>query len=163
MTDLVIVPATPPQRVDLDATDDELAPLVLELAQRERALNELRHRVEGELMARMRSAEHRTRRLPSGHTLQLRTGRRRVWDPDDLETVARDLVDRGVINASVWSGLIRHETKVDGTLAVRLLSQLDGSARSQLDDCYHWQDGRPSLTVLPPEQAALDATAEEDE
>ena len=162
MTDLRLVQSGE-LAIDLEASTDELAPVALALAELERELRALRAQVETELLERMRRNDQRVAHLPSGHTLQLRTGRRRVWDPDELETVVRDLVDRGTVNPGAWTGLVRRETKVDGTLALRLLGQLDGTARRELEECFQWQDGRPSLKIIAPGAPAITATAEEDE
>jgi len=161
-TELLLVPNTG-ELLDLQAlARDELATLALSLRDYERDMARARRRVENELISRMHQHEHRVEQTPSGFTLELYTGHSRAWDADDLEEAVRDLVDQGVIHAGQYRGLIRHERKVDGRIAQRLLNALTGTARATIEACFTWKTGEPSIKIKPPSPLAIDATAEDD-
>jgi hypothetical protein len=80
--------------------------------------------------------------------VSLKGGNSREWDGDELEAVIRDLIDGGVVNAAELTGLIRHETKVNGTVGNRLRSRLSGEALRAVDACWTWQKGRRKLEVV---------------
>jgi hypothetical protein len=161
-TELVLIPDTGELIDPHTAPVDQLAPLVLGLRDRERQLADTRKHIEHALLGRMEANGQRVLHTASGHTLELHSGRSRVWDPDDLEAAVRELVDHGVINPGQYTGLIRHDIKVDGNIAKRLLGALTGTAKRTLEACFRWQDGTPSLKVTPPVPVAIDATAIED-
>lgn len=132
-----------------DEPTDLLAAVAVELKAREQHLKAMRAAVETELTTRVQTAGRR-RVTAAGHELKIEPTRGRVWDPEDLEECLRELVDQGTLNAGELTGLITHETKVDGKLAQKLLGSLDGQARGLLERCYRWENkGRPKLVITP--------------
>jgi len=161
-SDIVLIPHTG-QILDLrTATTDELAPIALELAATGRQVATLREQVDRELAARLDSLEVDLLDTPAGYTITRTTGGKRVWDADDLEATARDLVDRGIITPTRYTGLIHHQARVDGNIARRLLGQLTGAARAAVEACYRWEPVRARITVTPPGVPAIEATSEDE-
>jgi hypothetical protein len=126
-----------------------LAHVALELKHREQRFKDMRVLVEAELVTRVQDANRKVV-LIDGLELKIESGRGRVWDGNDLEHACRQLVDDGTVSAGELTGLITHETKVDGKAAQRLLGLLHGPALSLVEGCFRWeQRGRPRLTITP--------------
>ena len=141
----------------LDAASDRLAEVALALKEREQTIKEWRQLVEGELHRRLREQDRRRATVGQWEIEIEASGRGRVWDADDLEAVARELLEQGVVQASEIGGLITRPPKVDGKLAAGLLTRLTGSSRDALARCFRWETkGRPRLSItksvqlLPP-------------
>jgi hypothetical protein len=150
-TDLVIVdPRDGTLLEDLtDEPTDQLAIVAVELKAREQHLQAMRAAVEGELTNRVQAAGRRSVHT-TGHELKVEQSEGRVWDPEDLEDCLRELVDAGTLTAGELTGLITHETKVNGKQAQKLLGSLDGQPRGLLERCYRWEKkGRPRLVITP--------------
>lgn len=150
-TDIVVV--NPRDGTILDNLNNQpsdlLAAVAHDLRAREKQLAEMRKAVEAVLLGRLEQ-EGRRLALVGDYEIQVDTGRGRVWDGEDLEHALRELVDAGTLQAGELTGLIRHETKVDGKAAVRLLGLLSGRPRGLVEACFRWETkGRPRLTVTP--------------
>jgi hypothetical protein len=160
--DLILVPGTGQLLVLSTAADDELATLAIELAAAARQITAIRGQIDDELVGRLQASDQKERRTPAGYVIRYDQAGRREWNPDDLETVVRDLADRGIIQPARYTGLLRHETRVDGNIAKRLLAQVTGNALAQVQQCFRWVAQRPRVTILLPGQPAIDATSEDE-
>jgi len=129
------------------AATDRLCDLKLALEDREREMRQMRSAIEFELRSRL-EREGRRLAVVGDYEISVDSARTRVWDADDLEVVLRDLVGRGMLQASEVSGLISREVKVDGRKAQRLLGALIGEARDAVAGCFRWERrGNPRLLV----------------
>jgi hypothetical protein len=128
--------------------DSELADVVYHLRDREKQFADMRRALETELVARMSAAGHK-RKVVGIFEIEYSTGSSRVWDAETLEGVLWDLADRGVIEPREWTGLVARPAKVDGHMAAKLLGQLVGQAKAQVEACFQWKEGRPRVTVTP--------------
>ena len=132
-----------------DQSTGLLAHVALELKRREQHLHAMRVLVEAELTTRVHDAGRKVV-LVDDLELKIEGGRGRVWDGDELELALRDLVDRGTLRAGELTGLITHETKVNGKGMQRLLGLLHGPARAQVETCFTWESkGQPRLVITP--------------
>ena len=139
------------------AATDQLADLVLECQRRERDLQAGRRAAEDELRGRL-EREGRRVAVVGDYELSLDSGRARAWDADDLEATVRDLLDRGVLDATWTAGLIKRETKVDGRAAQRLLGMLSGPPKAAVEACFKWESKgrqRVQITRVPDLAEAL--------
>ena len=149
------------EALTLDAASDRLAEVALALKEREAQLKKWRWHIEDELIERLR-AEDRKRATVGDWEIEIESsGYGRVWDADDLEAAARELLDAGVVGGAEVAGLLTPQPdKVDGKRALRLLDRVPAEARRALERCFEWQrKGRPRLSVtrsvqlLPPTES----------
>jgi len=128
---------------------DRLAELAFRLRQAEAERKLWRSAVEDELRRRL---EHDGRReaVVGDYQLEVRAGRSRRWDGEELESAVRDLVDAGVVQAGEVTELIRREIKVNGRVAAALLDRLTGASRDVIAACFSWEQARtPTLSIEP--------------
>jgi predicted HTH domain antitoxin len=131
-----------------DAPAEQLADVLLELRRREAQMKEWRTAVEDELVRR--HGDRRAAQVVGDHEIDVDRGHSRVWDPEELELVAVDLVARGLLSLHDISGLIARAPKVDGRKAMALLNRVDGDALVELRRCFEWETkGRPKVKVTP--------------
>lgn len=135
--------------VDLaNAPHPELVDVFLELAKREKAFKDWRTAVEDELVRR--HGDRRAAQVVGAHEVDVDRGYGRVWDPDELEMVATDLVARGLVRREDVDGLVEDVLKVDGRKAQSLLNRVDGDALAEIRRCFRWeQRGRAKVKVTP--------------
>ena len=124
--------------IELDAPTDVLAQLLQSVRDRRKVLGDMEKALTHEITGRMKTA-HRS--VLTAGTLELRLEHRNEsqWDVDELETVLRELIDEGVIEARDAVGVIKHEVTVSRSNANRFLGLLLGSARQRVEACRHWQ------------------------
>jgi hypothetical protein len=170
---IVVHPQTGELVVDLHTLPAAtLADVQLALKQREGELRDMRREVDSELRRRFDDdlAERGidvTAPQALGHVLiaddfevRVTGGRERVWDPDELETTLRELIDAGALDARDCIDVIEHRSVVRGSEAKRLLDRADSDIKAALRRCHTWQrkgDGRGYVRVdravaLPPNQ-----------
>jgi hypothetical protein len=156
---VVVDPATGEVYHDpAELSTDRLADVAYRCHQHEVNAKLWRRAAEDELRARLERDGRREATI-GGYQLEVRSGRSRQWDADDLEGAVQGLVDGGVLQAGEVADLIVREAKVNGTLAKRLLDTLTGPAHDVVASCFTWvQRQRPTVTVervpeqLPPGQ-----------
>jgi hypothetical protein len=133
--------------IDVAEYDDlGLLTLRAEMARLAVGAREVIAAIETDLMVRMDVRGQSYERAGS-FEVRLRSGRSRVWDPDDTEAVVRDLVGQHVIEAADVTELIKRDVKVDGRVAQTLLGRLSGEPRLELERCYKWVNSKRSLQI----------------
>lgn len=131
-----------------NAPHSELVDVFLELAKREKAFKDWRTAVEDELVRR--HGDRRAAQVVGNHEVDVDRGYGRVWDPEELEMVAHDLVARGLVRREDVDGLVEDVLKVDGRKAQSLLNRVDGDALAEIRRCFTWaQKGRAKVKVTP--------------
>lgn len=124
---------------------EALVDVLLELRRREAQMKDWRIAVEDELVRR-----HGDREEPESvgdYQVDVDRAWRREWDPEELELVATDLVDRGLLSLFDISGLIGNVRKVDGRKALDLFNRADEETARELRGCFEWRHGRPKVGV----------------
>lgn len=154
----IVHPGTGEVIVLADELDIALAGLHQELVQIVAGARAAMGYIEEELANRMTAAGRRQQDVGE-YTLRLRTGRSRQWDPDDTEAALHELVESGVIKAKEAIDVVRREPKVNGREALALLDRLDGEARTALERCYQWQEGRRGVQITQQKGEPLDGSA----
>lgn len=152
---------------DTDLTDPSIGAVTLvawrhQCDQAQKDAADAKRAIDAELMRRMELLDTKRLLLPDGTHVELHRSASRRWDADDLETVVRDLADRGAVNPAQYTGLIRTERRVNGHVAQQLLAHTTGQAHAEIEQCFEWQPGRPTIIVIAGHDA-IDATSEEDE
>ena len=131
----VVHPATG-EVLDLALTSDQLAQWHYELTELKRAIGEALPRIDAELRTRMGGCEL----WPVGaFEVSLQNVNESLWDAEQLETVLRELVETGAVQAGNVTEVIRHETTVSRSEAGRLAKQLTGRARDAVEACRTWR------------------------
>ena len=136
-----------------------LAEALFELRARKARMRTSERALEAELRRRVELRE-RAVHIVGDYEISAKPESRREWDADELEGVLRELLDRGVVHAGELTEVIRHETFVSASEALRLLNRLSGDARTAVERCYRWQKkpGRliveRSVDLLPREASA---------
>jgi hypothetical protein len=123
------------QSVELVTLADALALI----KQRKTELEHARRLLDDELRRRVTEHGGAPGRVWITGEYELKLVHGREWDADELEGVLRALVDDGVLTPREVLGVIRHEPKVNGTNAARLLDRLDGDAHAAVRACHTWR------------------------
>ena len=131
-----------------DAPHEQLADMLADLRAHEAQLREWKAQVEEELVRR--HGDRRSAQTVGPWEVDVDRQMGRVWDPEELTEVAKDLVHRGLLTIGAVDGLIKVERKVDGRRAQRLLERVEGDALVELRSCFAWeQKGRPKVKLTP--------------
>ena len=126
----------------------DLIDVLLELRDHEQQFREWRIRVEDELVRR--HGDRRAAQVIGDYEIDVDRGWQRVWDPDQLTEVRRELLEDGLVTAADVLGVVESVRKVDGRKAQALLNRLDGEALQRVRECFHWeQKGRARVKVTP--------------
>lgn len=137
---LVVHPATGELMDDLSRYDpDTLADALTLIKERKGELDRARRALDDELRRRIIERGGSPGRVWITGEYELKLANGREWDADELEGVLRALVDDGVLDVHDVLGVIRHEAKVNGTAAARLLDRLDGEALAAVRACHTWR------------------------
>jgi hypothetical protein len=129
-----------------EVSDSLLVEIFGELQRREKQMQEWRRLAENELVRRQ---QDKGWTVVDGNRIDVDNGMSRVWDAEELELVATDLVARGHLSLFDISGLIRNERKVDGRKALDLLNRGDEETGIELRRCFQWKRGRARVKVTP--------------
>jgi len=125
---------------DLSRYDpDTLADALTLIKERKGELERARRLLDDELRRRVSERGGSPGRVWITGDYELKLSHARGWDADELEGVLRALVDDGVLAPRDVLGVIRHEAKVNGTNAARLLDRLDGEAHAAVRACHSWR------------------------
>jgi hypothetical protein len=131
----------------LDAQPAEvLADALYQLRERRLAMREMESALEGELRRRV-AIRDRAVFVFGEYEVSNKSTSRREWDGDELEGVLRELLDQGTLHAAELTEVIRHETRVSGKEAQRLLGRLTGDALKAVERCFRWRQGPARLEV----------------
>jgi hypothetical protein len=157
---LVVHPGTGELLDSLDAQPPEvLADALYVLRQRHSDLRKAERALEDELRRRVGNRD-RTVFLFGSYEVTAKPEFRRQWDGDELEAVLRELLDRGTLQAAELTEVIRHETVVSGSEAMRLLSRLTGESKQAVQDCFEWVQKGPSRVTVAPSVSFLPTSEE---
>jgi hypothetical protein len=140
----VVHPATGEVLDIPDSGGDQLAQWHHQLVTLKRAADQALREVDGELRRRM---GERTLWVAGAYEVAVEGANESVWDGDELETVLRELVEAGTVQAGAVTEVIRHETTVSRSEAGRLAKQLTGRARDAVEACRTWKR-RPGRIVV---------------
>jgi hypothetical protein len=151
---VVMHPATGELMDDLTRYDaGELAEAFVLIRDRKAELEHARKALDAELQRRIVERGRKPGSVWITGDYELKLGNAREWDADELEGVLRELVDEGVLAPRDVLGVIKHEAKVNGTNAARLLDRLEGDALRAVKACFTWRvkglQVEPSLPLLP--------------
>jgi hypothetical protein len=146
---LPVVDPTSGEVLDLaNAPHDQLVKVFLALEERKKAFTEWTKAVEDELVRR--HGDRQAAQVVGDHEVDVDRGFTRVWDPEDLDAVINDLVERGLIDKADAGVVSWANPKVDGRKVAQLLNRVDGDALVELRRCFEWvQKGRAKVKVTP--------------
>ena len=130
--------------LDLAASSDTIAGWHYQLTLIRRAADTALRDVDAELRQRM---GERTLWPIGEYEVTVEGANKSEWDWDELETVLRDLVETGAVQAGNVTEVIKHETTGSAREAGRLSKQLTGAAHDAVEACRTWVRHRGRLVV----------------
>jgi hypothetical protein len=152
VTEVALVHPTTGELLDRIETrpPEELAELLLAIRERRSALGIQERIVADELRRRVELRTGGQNRVVCFGDFEVTAHDKfeREWDPEALETIARELIDENVITAGSITGLIRHETTVSRSEAAKLLRRLGGDALSRVSHCFTWKRSPGKVEVV---------------
>lgn len=144
----VVNPATGELVDQLDKVPAEtLAELYVAVRDHQQRLENTRRALKAELQNRL-EIKGVARMLVGDYEVGESHGSRSTWDGEQLEAVARDLLDAGVITSRDVAGLVRHETAVNGHVANSLSRRLVGAHKAAVEDCRTRELERRAFDVV---------------
>jgi hypothetical protein len=120
------------------ASDEQLADFSYALHEHETKLKTIRADLDAELRRRL-TERNRTLMAVGDYEVRIDGGNESVWDPDELETTLRRLIDDGKLAAREVTDVLHHETVVSRSHANRLLERLAGDAHDAVARCRSWR------------------------